>query len=416
MSQEISSSTNQQEILKDIFAGRDLTFRDVKQESIENQINVLVLNIPDSEKTNQEIINAISKAYVATVPDGWFDWRPKETQLDGILTQLKEIPHQNAGISPLLQFVERLVQDDNVPKYIQDKLKELLNVTPIDNSSKYISKQLLHSYLLIQLRPEVNNKVLLKAWFIPDDNVQDEWERFKALTVDPQQTEIPYVPEQIPTLLNNLIKQCYEEHLQGQPTELTVEVFLPRERLCDEVEKWQYIDDENFSITIGTEHCVIVRSYERLKNLRKVQGATWRKNWLKVKQLWKNTPCHEEITTLSQSCFDPNKLRKSLIEKIVLKVCCCLSETERNVLFSAIDSAGTPILLLSRREVQNLKNATEFDKLLNDGSLSELSARLKKQRLAADNDGDEMHLGHHLVLLWDDPNRVPPNPALEFSA
>jgi vWA-MoxR associated protein C-terminal domain len=59
--------------------------------------------------------------------------------------------------------------------------------------------------------------------------------------------------------------------------------------------------------------------------------------------------------------------------------------------------------------VTNLKNPHHFDALL-EKPLQELSARIKEQRLAADH---EMHLGNHLVLIWDDPNRVPPSYLLE---
>ncbi|MGB3756439.1 MAG: hypothetical protein WBA07_08720, partial [Rivularia sp. (in: cyanobacteria)] len=125
--------------------------------------------------------------------------------------------------------------------------------------------------------------MFLKAWFIPDDTIQDPWERFKPLTVDEQQPKISFVPEELPQLLSNLFGQCFEEYLQGQPTELTIEVFLPRDRLHDEVEKWSYPDEEGFDINIGEEYRVVVRSYERLKKLRTQQGSYWRENWEKVK-------------------------------------------------------------------------------------------------------------------------------------
>ncbi|MGB3656239.1 MAG: hypothetical protein WBA41_34195, partial [Rivularia sp. (in: cyanobacteria)] len=120
---------------------------------------------------------------------------------------------------------------------------------------------------------------------------------------------------------------------------------------------------------------------------------------------------HEEIITVSQARFDPNKLRKLLTQKILLKVCCTLSNSERDNLLRAVHSAGTPIVLWSRCEVKSLNNAIDFDTLL-EKPLHELATRVKEQRFAADRD---QHLGNHLVLLWDNPNRVPPNPALEFS-
>jgi hypothetical protein len=407
MSEENLSQKNQQEMLKDIFAGRDFNLGNLEQQSIQNQLNI-ILNLPNVSNY-VELQAAISKAYLSTVPDGWFDWRPKATELTEILNQLQEMPRQN-----LLEFVAHLVGDSRVPKTSREKLSTL---TPSEtNRQRTYTKPLLHSYLLIQLRPQGIGQPFVKAWFIPDDTVQDPLERFKPLQVDEQQAEIPYVVDQIPSLLSNLLQQCFEEHLRGEPTELTVEVFLPRDRLCEQVEKWEYKDSEDLNITIGSDYCVVVRSYERLKKLRTAQGSIWQKNWLKVQHLWKAIPCNEEVTMLEKACFEPSRLRRLLVEKILLKVCCPLSESDMNGLLSAVHSAGTPIVLLSRCDVLSLKNGTEFHKLLEDGPLYELSTRLKKQRLSAENDGDEMHLGNHLVLLWDDPSRIPPNPALEFSA
>ncbi|MBD2616325.1 hypothetical protein H6G94_34695 [Nostoc punctiforme FACHB-252] len=404
MSEEKLSSESQQDILKDLLVGGNLTTRDITQQNIKNQINLLLLNISDDD--------AINKAFSKIAPDGWFDWRDKPKDVNDVLEQLEEIPYSNPNNPALLKFVYLLTQDNNIPQTICQKLKQLLTNESFEASSKTTSVQSLHSYLLIQLRSEGSRELYVKAWFIPDDTIQDPWERFKPLTVNEQQPEIPLEREKLPVLLSNLLQQCFEEYLQGQSTQLTIEIFLPRDRLCDEVEKWVYQDSEGFDITIGTEYQVVVRSYDRLKQLRTQQGSYWRRNWETVQLTWKDVPCCEQVITISQACFDPNKLRKLLVEKIILKICCNLSNLERNGLLSAIHSAGTPIIIWSRCEVNSLKNPEHFDALL-EKPLHELSACVRKQRLAADH---EMHLGNHLVLLWDDPNRIPPNPALEFSA
>lgn len=319
--------------------------------------------------------------------------------LDEICEQLKE--HSEENREEFLDMLKNTGREQQQPS----------NNKSFETNHKTKSLQSLHSYLLIQLRPGANNKVFFKAWFIPDDTIQS-WERFKSLTVDEQQTEIPFVSEKLPLLLSNLLGQCFEKYLQGQPTELTIEIFLPRDRLHDQVEKWKYLDEEEgYRIPIGKEYRVVVRSYDRLKTLHKKQGSQWKKNWENVRSSWQNIPCIHKMTTVSQACFDDNELRERLTEKILLKVCCTLSNLERNNVLRAIHSAATPIVLWSRCEVNSLHNPFDFDALL-DKPLYELSARVKEQRLAADND---KHLGNHLVLLWDDPNRVPPNPALKFS-
>ncbi|MBF2014846.1 MAG: hypothetical protein IGS23_06500 [Rivularia sp. T60_A2020_040] len=213
MAEGIVKSETQQDILKDIFAGRDLSTGDIKQETIQNQVN-LILNISD--------FAAISKAFCAiNLPDGWWDWREKPKNIDDIIAQLVEIPHANPDNSPLSNFIYLLAQDKSMEQIKREKLGQLLTNNSFETNSKTKSTQPLRSYLLIQLRPEANNKLFLKAWFIPDDTIKDPWERFKPLTVDEQQPEIHFVPEKLPLLLSNLLAQCFEEYLQGQPTELT---------------------------------------------------------------------------------------------------------------------------------------------------------------------------------------------------
>ncbi len=231
MSEE-SCSSKSQDILKDFLVKGNVTTRDINQYSIDKQqVNILFFNLPDSKQDNSKIIEAINKAYLATVPDGWFDFREKVTQIDDILKQLEDIPYQSYNNSPLLKFINLLTQDEHIPQPIREKLKQLLTNNSFETNNKTKSLQPLHSYLLIQFRPEINNKLFLKAWFIPDDTIKDPWERFKPLTVDEQQPEIPFIPENLPLLLSKLLQQCFEEYLQGQPTELTIEIFLPRDRL-----------------------------------------------------------------------------------------------------------------------------------------------------------------------------------------
>lgn len=275
MSEEKLSSESQQDIFKDLLVGGDLTTRDITQQNIniKNQINLLFLNISDDD--------AINKAFSKIAPDGWFDWRDKPKDVNDVLEQLEEIPYSNPNNSALLKFVCLLTQDNNIPQTIRQKLKQLLTNESFEASSKTTSVQSLHSYLLIQLRPEGSRELYVKAWFIPDDTIKDIWERFKPLTVDEQQPEIILVPEKLPILLSKLLQQCFEEYLQGQPTELTIEIFLPRDHLCDEVEKWEYKDDEDCNITIGKDFRVVVRSYDRLKKLRTQQSSYWRRNWEK---------------------------------------------------------------------------------------------------------------------------------------
>lgn len=155
-------------------------------------------------------------------------------------------------------------------------------------------------------------------------------------------------------LLSDLIDQCHRKYIKGKVYNLTIEIFLPRSLLYYNVEKWDYKDEEKCRISIGTKHSVVVRSYERLNKPSCMSDLG--EKWIKVKKLWDNFPTEEEFITLSENNFDRNKLRADLDNKIGVKVACDPSNSKVEELYSAIHSAGIPIMLLLRREVVMLKN------------------------------------------------------------
>lgn len=375
-------------------------------------------------KNKPELINFIKKAYWEIIINKtiWSDFRQESTEINEILKQVEEIPNSDSRS----KFIYNLLQDKNLPEEVRILLQSVGNVNSNQNSNKDVSEKELHSYLLIQLRPEGTGKLFVRAWFIPDDTIPDYEERFKPLKVDEQATEILFEQEKWSQLLSNLIQQCLGKYLQGQPTKLTIEVFLPRERLWDEIEKWEYLEESEsgkyYSTPIGTKYGVVVRCYYRLRTLGKpkykYKETDWRNNWQKIKEICEEKiPCNEEvIATVPESDFCPNELREWLIEQIILKVSCYLEDTQKNALLDAIDIRATPIVLLSRKKVQSLKNSNDFDKLLEDKPLNGLSERVRKLRYAAKKAKDEKHLGNHLILLWDDPNRLPKDPLLESLA
>ncbi len=385
-----------------------------EQQSIDdNQVNT-IFTIIKSNKDNSEFLKVVLMAYSRTIPDGWLDdWREKATEINDIFNQLKEIPHLNSNDSPVLRFVH-FVCEENIPQTIRDKFEQVLSIKSkyFKTSARSTPPQQLHSYLLIRFCLTGTNELSVQACCIPDDTICEIYERFKPLTVEEQQVAIPFVAEKMYLLLSNLIKQFYENHIKGRSADLTIEIFLPSDRLHDEVEKWSYEDSEGMVLTIGKEHMVVVRSYDRLKNSYTQIGTNWRNRWGEVQPSLRNILSIEQVRTVNEAGFDCNELRNCLVRKNVLMVSCELTNQQRKGLLKAIHSAGTPIVIWSRSEVQNLNNPKNFDALITE-PLHQLTAQVKQQRWEAKSDKD---LGNHLVLLWDDPNRIPPRSIFEVPA
>lgn len=379
--------------------------------------------ILELNKNEPKLTDCIKKAYTKTIPDDtiWRDFRQNCADINDILKQIEEIPNSDSRS----KFIYNLLQDQNFPEVAKASLQSIENINFNYFNSNSTLKKDLNSYLLIRLRPEETGRLFARAWFIPDDTVLNYEERFKPLTVSEQATEVLFEKKTWSQLLSDLIQQqCIGQYLQGQPGKLTIEVFLPREHLRDEeVEKWEYVEEseigKSYPTPIGSQYGVVVRYYYRLQIIGvskyRYKETQWRNNWRKIKNIFEEKIiCSDEvIATVSLSNLCPRKLRDSLVEQIILKVNCDLDDSQRNDLLDAIDIRATPIVLWSRKRVQSLKNSDDFDKLLKDGLLKDLPERVRKLRHAAKIDNDEMHLGNHLVLLWDDPNRLPKDPLLE---
>lgn len=76
-----------------------------------------------------------------------------------------QIPQTNSDNSPLLKFIYLLIQDKSMEQIKREKLGQLLTDYSVETNGEITSTQARHSYLLIQLRPEANNQLFLKAWF-----------------------------------------------------------------------------------------------------------------------------------------------------------------------------------------------------------------------------------------------------------
>lgn len=433
-----------QEILTSNTVGRDLNIRDIQQNNIfieklyitaqynkgkteekEEKTQETNTDLEEnqwgrcksfilSQRENSSFIKITQRAYLNIAPIGWFDWRPNANDVDEMFRQIEEMSHEKTNQSPRYNFINSVLRylKDN-PDFIS--IYEQFSIT-VDrqendfepkNDYEELYPELIQCYLIIRIRPLGSGKYMLKAIFIPDDLVEEDYGRFMELEVHTSETEISFTLEEmkIREILTNLIKQCHYKYIKGRDYELTIEVFLPQDLLCHPVEIWDYKDSQNCLISIGIEHNVVVRSLERLKNSDCI--SNWRKKWIKLNKLWESSIFENTFTTWIDSDFDRNILRKNFKHKIGVKVACNPFSYKMEELYCAIHSAGIPIMILSRCELININNSIEFKQVLENVKIRELPNQIKTLRENYSN------LGNHLVLLWDDPNRVPPNYLLE---
>ncbi len=88
-------------------------------------------------------------------------------------------------------------------------------------------------------------------------------------------------------------------------------------------------------------------------------------------------------------------------------VCLALTCLPSPQVFMAAVHAGVPILLWPRKEFRELQKLPDvFPFLLSPPKLAKLPSLVQDQRNNAEK---YKRPGDHLVLLWDDPERLPPN-------
>ena len=354
-----------------------------------------------------------SGPYQDALPVDAYVSRSPATTTGDMLAQLQEFRR-------LQEFLTQLVNSADTP----DDIRQQLNTfrTDDDDSGASSSKQescadipsTLQAYLQIVLRPERNSdKLVVNAWLIPDDGATDPAKRYQPLDLDETRKGSACELEAVPTVLNQFLDQALQ-YLAGQRYQLTLEVFLPLDHLCADVDSWELTDlfFEEETYLVGTKYPVIVRSQERLDPRYLASRLNqWHTNWDRVKLRLSNVPGPNDFEPLSaMDTCNWKQLGKILKQKLGLKLTCGLMDTTKKELFTCILKAASPIAIWPRQELPDLKHVEEIEQLIAAGPLLKLLETVRQKREDADcADCPTSHIGSHLALLWENPNRLTPD-------
>ncbi len=183
-----------------------------------------------------------------------------------------------------------------------------------------------------------------------------------------------------------------------------IHIFLPYKLMNHPVERWKTSTGGN----IGRYFKVLLRCSERLKGKNQAIINWQRKQYSLKSKLLQST---QESFILADSDNESSlniKILMSKEEVIAVKITKFLSESEKvgKVLFET----AVPIALWIREDLSEIE--TELNNLL-EGTLQELPEKVKHKRIeAGDFEQPSRLIGHHLCLLWDDPNLLPPQQLL----
>lgn len=264
------------------------------------------------------------------------------------------------------------------------------------------SPSLLPAYLLIQFEPDAmdRDRYFLSHWRQSDGK---GWHPVPGETLHLHRDELPGEVER-------LVEQT-EERWSDLRQPVVLEFILPWELLGEPVEWWQKETDSPSPIPLVMDYTVVVRSFERLRK------ASWHRPWHNKWRLFTQSPAdaHSYWQRPGHSHFH---LERELKED-EHAVCLVLSEppggdsaSSRQAYVAGL-RAGVPAMIWHRGGSSDTSFTEAVADIVQDRGLSGLldrTGRWRKEALALGPEGWNDHVGRHLAILLDDPDRRPVSP------
>jgi TIR domain. len=351
--------------------------------------------------------------------------RGAQGTLSFCLERLAKMACRIPDSAPLLEFVERLaphIKDGAVHARLAGWVTQVAHELEInaDLIRVKVSGQVdagtadagEDPYLLIKVEQSHwdANQFEVKAWLL----YADEYYPLRSC-------EGTHTFAGLPELMGKLIDES-QEHLlslvgdsQETLAELVIEIFLPIGKLNCEAHRWDVGVGLGTTRPVGTLYRVAVRSFERTyhKAYRLYPRAVWRQKWqARPKTLGEMTDlqvcwaCSDE--DLRESLFD--RLKKSgLIFVALTPILAGQSAAAPKVLQTVLD-AGTAIALWPSQCPQDMPTAREDVRALVYNQKIDMMPRAifaKRENTMVDR--PEGSIWSFLTLMWDDPDRLPPD-------
>jgi vWA-MoxR associated protein C-terminal domain/vWA-MoxR associated protein middle region 0/Effector-associated domain 2 len=301
----------------------------------------------------------------------------------------------------LATWIDRIAGELGVPAAELDQIRA--GPVPVETGPA-------RSFVVVELREDGPrpDRYLMSVWLQHDNGYG------RALHVnDDQPLPLNLLPGQLDGVLLELAEEALEEI-----GDITVEFVLPRELLNHSVDQWPIVltglDQE-----IGTVYPVVVRSLERIRN--PMFRARWQRRWRQLRAFG-GAARADLVQWLHWGNADH---RTALAQVLALgeesPVCLIVSfSAEAGSLPTAITAgllAGVPVMLWCRDGRCAARFEADIPQQMYARPLLDLPALVLRLRQEATRPGHVAeHVGRHLSLLWDDPDRIPPDNPLEAPA
>lgn len=217
--------------------------------------------------------------------------------------------------------------------------------------------------------------------------------------------------DELPQTVPRLLAHCLAEASTLSSQEPEIHVFLPMELMNDAIDQWCPQVGYGRPQPIGGKYNVVLRCAERVSRSY-IHKPLWLKRWRQQQALCEAIALNTFVPGNDADLDELYDALEDLEDEIVgLKVTQVPGDLNPDGLFGAILQAGLPLAIWSRCELSESAVEAELDRLLSQDCLMQLPRTVRNERRAARKAKKDCHIGHHLSLLWDDPDLIPPKSA-----
>lgn len=370
--------------------------------------------------------------YVAIAPDG-DEWREPPEGRNGsetavlIINRLARASiNSSQNTSPLLTLVDHALNlidnNENTNQYYQALTlwrKSVAPTSPLTISAPDLLRPTGAAYLQVVITPtrpvSVTNmsssSYIIESW-LQVELTPNNYDTPRSIT---SRSVVKY--QNLADALFSMVSTA-NRRLPRQRSPLTIECFLPRQLFLLDIEYFRRVKMQVEEYLCGSYH-VIVRSLERITSEERYDiEPLWWGLWETYRE-YRNSYAKDSLHWIDHaSACHPTRLQAEIRYQqragiaqtyIPLRSDGTPEETHFTTM-AGIIMAGVPILLLLRPNGRLSGSERQgLEKALGTLRLAQLRDFVRKERLSALASDDEQHFGRRMVLLWDDPGRLPPS-------
>ncbi|NJN24042.1 MAG: hypothetical protein HC810_06130 [Acaryochloridaceae cyanobacterium RL_2_7] len=417
------------------------------------------LPAPSPPDDNDNLWQVYLSVYQRCCPDDWEQSHSVPETLCEIFRQLNDMP--NAKIEDLAvsierkyEFVARLLvesgsslteaQKDGLRAWGKHWLPEFsclidcLQPAKADEPNQLTAKD---PCLVVQISPNYL-PYITQAFFIPDTEMykaDDEttWKEIFCWDFEQRKETSEELEPLSASDTSEALEQKIRQRLAGYITTckkrhhkdggFRIELILPRSLMNQPIERWELeVGGYQGSIVLASSFPVVIRSYDRTTDeYQEDLGDQWEQHWKRVK-------ANQQQMAVNRLAAFPAKAKAPQIRAghtkshiVGVKISDVLQRSSEEAFFISMLGSATSVAVWLRRSPPNeegLDDAASSRNLVLDhldaflaclvGNMPLEALQVRAQAIAASIEPDETNymVGHHLSLLWENPNLLPPVP------